>query len=516
MGKPKETIIKNFSGGMSDYLRQQKYNAGYLIKHFDIFSNPKKLIPYRDTETDIHDGIGATGMKARDARHFQLGLNGKLYALCKNASGYPEICSKADPTTGNWAVEATSVGNAARKTGCFVEWQGAWWMFSGTTNVSKWVIGGSFTNKVAVDAGDALGESITTVAHAVIGADDNLYMFYNDRVVRITPAGVVSDNVCTALPSDMRITSVCRYGTYLAIGMAYGTSATATPSGRSQVFIWDMVTDTTVSDVLDWGEGALTVLGEVEGRLIGVSNVYLEKSTADDDLSMGKGAMVIKSWSGGIVRTEKEIVANQAVTLGRFIKDVVIKDNRIYWVASVPFGTSTATESTFHLGIWSFGRKNKDSEFALSLDYIEDGVDASNFKIVSFGSAGNYWFINHSADGSISKTSDTATYTTTSVYESQLFGDGDNSKLVGVCVKTDPMPADGQIILKYMKDEETAWTTIFTNTTDNSISHKALNIESSGVELPDFREIRFRIESTGGAEPTVLFFFDEPKDDDIF
>lgn len=506
MGKIKEKIINRFDGGMSDYIRQEKYNTGSLIKHFDVFSNPKKLIPYRSTETDIHDGIGATGMKARDARHFQLGLDGKLYALCKNASGYPEICSKADPTTGNWAVETTAVGNSARVLGCFIEWQGAFWMFSGTTNVSKWIIGSTFTNTVAT-----LGENIVTTAQAVIGADDNLYMFYNDRVVRITPAGAVSDNVCEALPSDMRITSVAPYGTYLAIGMAYGTSATATPSGRSKVFIWDMVTDTTVADVLDWGEGALMCLGNVEGRIIGITDKYMSSA-----LGVKGGSMAIKSWAGGIVRTEKEIVVNQTVTLGRFIRDVVVKNNKIYWVASVPFGLSTATESTFNLGIWSYGRKNRNSEFALSLDFIEDGIDTSNFKIMSFGNAGNYWFINHSADGSISKTDDAGNYTTTSIYESQLFGNGDNNKLIGVRVMTDPMPTAGQIVLKYRTNESTSWTTIFTNTTNNSISHKAINIESSGVNLPEYRELQLRIESTGGAEPTGLSFKYEKKDDDVY
>ena len=511
MGKLYEPKFNRFDGGISDNGRELIQNKGQLVQHFDIFSNPYKLIPQRSTETDINDGIGADGMKARDARHFQLGLDGKLYALCKNGSGYAEVCSKADPTTGNWAVEATSASAAARVTGCFIEWQSSWWMFTSTNLVSKWVIGSTFTDNVAT-----LGEAIITTAQGVIGADDNLYMFYNNKVVRVTPAGVATDDVCQAIPSDMRITSACRWGNYLAIACAYGTSATATPSGRSQVFLWNMLTDTTVDDVLDFGEGALQIIGNIEGRIVGVSSESLEKSVAADDLSVGGGSMVVRLWSGGIPKIIKEVKANRVVTLGRFIRDVVIKDNRMYWVASIPFGTSTATESTFKLGIWGFGRKNSASEFALSLEYIEDGIDTSNWKIPSFGNAGNYWFINHSNDGSISKTDDTANYTTTSVYETQVFGNGSNQlKLVGVCLQTEKQPSGGQTIIKYKKDGETTWTTISTNTTDNVLFHKAIKMPN-GDNLPHYRELELRFESTGGTIITGYSFKYEKLDVDIY
>ena len=363
--------------------REQSSIVGSLIKHFNIFANRYKLTPYRSTEADENDGSTADGMKQYDVRHFKLGSNGKLYGLGKEGSGYPKVVSKADPTTGNWTLPATAEGNAARINGCFIEWQSAWWFFQGTNQLAKWVIGGSITNSVAT-----VGETITTVAQGIVGADDNLYLFYNDKVVRVSPAGVVTDDVLSALPSDMRITSATPYGNYIAIGMAFGTSATATPTGRSSVFIWDMVTTSTINDVIDWGEGALMCLGNIEGRIVGVSDKYLSSA-----LGLGTGSMVIRLWSGGIPQVYKEIVANQTVTLGRFLNECVVKNNKFYWVASVPFGLSTATESTFHLGIWVFGRKNINSDFTLALDYIEEGIDTDNFKINSFGNAGDYFFI---------------------------------------------------------------------------------------------------------------------------
>ena len=80
---------------------------------------------------------------------------------------------------------------------------------------------------------------------------------------------------------------------------------------------------------------------------------------------------------------------------------------------------------------------------------------------------------------------------------------------------TAPMASGATLVLKYRKDEETSWTQIYSDGTDNSISHSAINIESSGDNLPEYKEIQFRIESTGGAEITGLKFKSEEIDKDL-
>ena len=518
MGKIIPTKIVRFDGGQSDDPRAPVLNQGSLLKHFDCFSNPFKLTPYRSPEADHATNVSATDAKQYDIRDFQLGSDGELYGLGKNGSGYPKVLKKTDPTTGNWlasdetnAATAIGEGNAARINGCFIEWQGSFWFFQGTNQIARVLISsGVITNSVAT-----VGATITSVAQGII-ANNTLYLFYNNRVVTVSAAGAVSDNVFTTLPSDMRITSVARFGAYLMLGMAYGTATTTKPVGRSIVVQWDMNSTTTPSDTLDWGEGALRVLGNVEGRICGVSDKYLSSS-----LGLTRGSMVVRLWAGGSPQVIKEVVANQTVTadtatITRFPNQVVIKGSKMYWVASVPFGLSTATQSTHHLGIWVFGRKNVDSNFTISLDYIIDSlIDTANFYINSFGAAGDFWLINHSADGSIAKTDDAANYTETSIYDSQIFNGGDLASyksLVDVTVGTVYLPAVGQIICSYRIDNETSYTPIFTNTTDNSISHTANNIESSGAALPkSYKELQIRVESTGGAEITELSFNEESK-----
>lgn len=511
--------INRFDEGISDDPREpiSERNAASLIQHFDCFSNPFKLTPYRATEADHATNVSSTAAKAFDIRHFKYSSAGLLWGLGENGSGQPKVLRKADPTTGNWlasdgsaAATAIGEGNAAQILGCFFEWASRFWLFQGTNQVAAVLISsGVITNSITT-----VGETIITVADGVVAPDGNAYAAYNNKVIRISSAAAVTDNVAPTIPADMRITSLEVVGSYLVIGCAYGTSATQSPIGLSKVFIWDLVV-TTFIDVVDWGEGALMVLGNVEGNLIGISDKYLSSA-----LGLSRGSMVIRIWTGGSQSAVlKEIVANQAVTLGRFLRDRVIKNNKLYWVASVPFGASTSTESTFHLGIWAFGRKNINGQFTLSLDYVVEGIDASNFLISSFGAAGDYWFVNHSNDGSIAKTDDTATYTNTSIYDTQIWkpaGARKRKKLLGITVDTEALASGEQVVLKYKKDEETSFTTILTHDTDNALYKSAINIESSGVNLPEFREIILRAESTGGAKITNIFALAEDLDSDLY
>lgn len=513
MGKIYETKIRKFDGGISDDTRKPQSNVGAMVKHFDIWSNPYRLTPYRSTENESST-VSVADLKTYDLLHFLLGLNGKMYALGKDGSGFPQILQKTDPTTGNWSLPATSTGNAARIKGFFMEWQSALWFLQGTNQVGKWTIDSTVTNSVAT-----VGSTITTTCQGVIFGD-NMFGVYNNKIFKVSAAGAVTDDVSPALPSDMRITSLCVWGNYIMIGMAYGTSATASPTGRSLVFQWDGSSTSAFNDRIDWGEGALMALGNIEGMICGVSNKYLETPSGLTSLAAGAGAMVIRLWGGGVPRVMKEVVGNQSVTLGRMLQEVVVKNNKMYWVASVPMNQSTSTESTYHLGIWAFGRKNQNSDFALSLDYIVNAVvDTSNFKIVSFGNAGNYWFLNHSNDGSVVKTDDATNYTETSIYETQIFGTENASiekKLLGVTVDMVALPTAGQVVLKYRINEETSYTTIFTYTTDNGISHSAVNIESSGDNLPQYRELQLRVESTGGAEITGISLKAEEVDTKMY
>ncbi|GAH30408.1 unnamed protein product, partial [marine sediment metagenome] len=74
------------------------------------------------------------------------------------------------------------------------------------------------------------------------------------------------------------ITSICEFGNYLAIG-----AAPLSGLGGSVVYLWDRDSSlTTLSEIIDFGEGNLRVLEEIDGVLIGISSVGGTSDRFDD------------------------------------------------------------------------------------------------------------------------------------------------------------------------------------------------------------------------------------------
>lgn len=487
MSKIAEIKINNFSGGVSDDPREENATKFQISKHFDIFSQPNRLTPYRSLESDSNDGSTADGMKQYVVKDFlYASASAKLYGLGKVvASGVTKIFYKSDATTGNWTLPASSEGDGAVQNGCLVEYKDYLWGFQGTTQVWKWgVLSGSpsITNSAGTVA------TITSVAQGVIAKDDNLYLPYNNKLVRVIANGTVSDAVLT-LPTNFKITSICNYGNYLAIGCA----PISTYNGVSKVFLWNL-TSSDVQEVIDWGEGELRILENIEGMLIGVTDRYLNNATG-----AGKGSMIIQSYSGGSPQVEKEVFT-QALSGKTIPLSKATRNNRLFWAAKI-MTNSAGTE--YNEGLWSFGRKNALYPFALSLDIIDENIDTDG--IQGFGTAANYFFITHSNDGTIDKTNDASTYAFTSEYTSQIinFGDaGVEKQLLGISITTAPLPASSTVTVSYRIDDDTSYTTIGTMTTQGEVSRDIVNVESTGADFAAFKEIQFKIQSTGGAEIT--------------
>lgn len=489
MYKPLEIKVNRFDGGIADDPRKQTQNEFQITQHFDIFSQPNKLIPYRSLEADTETSVSSTDLKQYQVKDFvYASASAKLYGLGQTGAGLTKIVQKADATTGVWTLPASSEGNGAVKNDCFFEYKDYLWGFQGTNQIFKWgLLSGtpSITNSA-----DTVASTIVSVADGIIAADGNAYMAYNNVIVRIAPDTTTITDSAKTVPDTYRITSLANYGSYMAIGCSPKSSF----NGQSKVFIWNLSSDLFVETV-DWGEGDLRVLDNVEGVLVGITDRYLNNATG-----AGKGSMVIQVYQGGASRVVKEIFT-QALTGKTIPLSKFVKNNRLFWAAKI-MTNSAGTE--YQEGIWSFGRKSGDYNFAVTLDHIDQNVNTSGIQAI--GNAANYIFITHSNDGSVDKTNDSATYAFTSIYESQIFDFGDvtvNKKLDSFTLYTAPLPASSSMTVKYKKDADTSWTTIGTLSTTGALSREFVNIESTGLALPFFHEIRFRLESvTGGGEVT--------------
>lgn len=486
MAKTVEITVDDFSGGIADDVRKSTASEFTITKHFDIFSNPKRLTPYRSLEADTETSVSSTDLKQYFVRDFLYTTgSAKLYGLGQTGAGLTKIVYKADATTGTWTLPASSEGNGAVKNGCLVEYKDYIWGFQGTTQVFKW---GLLSGTPAITNTAGTVGTITSVAQGVIAKDDQLYLPYNNKIVRVSAGGTVSDAVLT-IPTQFKITSICNFGNYLAIAAA----PISNYAGSSKVFLWNLTSDD-VQEVIDWGEGEIRVLETIEGILVGVTDRYLNNATG-----AGTGSMIVQVYSGGVPQTIKEIYT-KALTGKAMPISKTVKNNRLFWSAKI---MTNASGTEYDEGIWSFGRKNVNYPYTLTLDVIDENVNTSG--IQSFGAAANYFFVAHSNDGSVDKTNDSAIYTFSSVYQSQIINFGDTTsdkRLESVKVHFRKLASGESITLKYRVDGATAWTTVGTTSTAGDLSHTFLNIESTGDAFSSGREYEFRIESTGGAEIT--------------
>lgn len=569
----------SFYGGVADdartplHYRRKIFSTDEFViaKHFDIFTQPFRLVPYRSLIADTNDGSTSTGMKQYFVKDFlYASASTKLYGLGQNGSAKTKVVYKADATTGNWTLPASSEGNGAVLNGCLVEYKDYLWGFQGTTQVWKWGLlsgAGTITNTAgtvgtvystvtvatinaggsgynvndvltvatgnksatvivtAVSAGvitavtilapgynytagsgvattvspvggtgatlnitvGDTSDTISSVAQGVIAKDDNLYLAYNNIIVRVYPSGTVQDQALK-LPTNLKINSICNFGNYLAIGCAPKNPF----NGVSKVYLWNL-TSPDIQESIDWGEGELRILETIDGMLVGITDRYLNNS-----VGAGKGSMIIQTYSGGSPLVVKEIFTQKLT--GQVIPQTKsVKNNRLFFAAKI-FTNTAGTE--YNEGLWSYGRKNGSYPSALSLDIIDENVTTSG--IQSFGTAANYFFVAHSADGSIDKTDSSANYTFTSIIETLLFdfvsADADK-RLTSVKVFF-PLITTGQsCTLKYKTDEATSWTTIGTYNTVGGLAHTFVNLEASGnASFSTGKEIQLRLESTGGLE----------------
>ncbi len=485
MSKSIEIRINDFFGGISDDPRNVSTNAFSISKHFDIFSNPSKMVPYRSLEADTDDGSTSTGMKQYGVKDFVYASgSSKLYGLGQTAGGLTKIVYKSDATVGNWTLPASSEGNGAVWNGCLVEYKDYLWGFQGVQDVFRW---GLLSGTPSITNSQGTVGGISSVAQGVIAKDDNLYLPYNNKLVRVTSGGTVNDAVLT-LPTNFKITSICNYGNYLAIACA----PVSTFNGTSKVFLWNL-TSPDVTEAVDWGEGELRVLETIEGLLVGITDRYLNNSTG-----AGRGSLIVQVYSGGSPQVIKEVFTQALVGKTMPISKAT-KNNRVFFAAKV---MTNAAGTEYNEGIWSFGRKNAQYPYTLTLDIIDENINTSG--IQAFGTAANYFFVAHSADGSIDKTNDAATYAFTSIYESQIFdfGEGEADKRLEAVQVMFRKLATGEVVTaKYKVDGATAWTTIGTFNTVGALSRSFLNLEAaSNAAFAGGREYEFRFESTGGLE----------------
>ena len=543
MGKIR-TQLNWFSGGITNDPRDPARNVARYVANFDILTSPRKMIPYRSSESG-EDTV------ARTIRNYQVavrtGSTFSLYGMGRTsaASDVVEIYYK-DLTIGadndlddaQWTETANNVSASGAPSYVFFTYYRQTGRIYGAKGGNTYFAYDP-TGSVAFDEDGATHSASATYTELSPGVihskDDNLYVGrYNNAGAGGSKSFVDKNDSGTwslaalTLPDHYIPTSICEWGNFLAIGCAHSDGVS-----NSRIFLWDRSETTPVlAESIDAGSGSLIILEEVDGELIAIS----QKGGRAGDFGLvprsapvHRNKVIFRRLDGNTMVKIFELQADHAdytstttintTQLGATKRKV---DNRLLFEMLIELNGAVRS------GIWSIGRSGPGQPFSL----IHERTPNNNTALTSastsgprgFFIAGDFLFQSYSSAGTfaISKTDDTATYSHNSVWESKIFDGRDSNDpsidasyykdLHEISIQTEELPTDGSVTVDYQVDENIgseSWTTLFTHSTDDSVSHSR---HSGGATMPkDYKQISFRILATGGAIVTGFVFDEEEK-----
>lgn len=452
-------------GGITDDLRSETGVSFDVIKNFDLSDSIAALTPHRNLEADDSG--------SRDIQAFEY-ANGTFYGLGVDTSAGTKIefYTKSPLTTGSWS---SATGGQSTGTSTLIGLP---------KHYKNYIYGVHQTNKVFqygditgtpsfTDGHGTLSHSPTFAGDPIIAKDDVLYIPYDNKLASID--GTTFTATVLTLPDNLTIRSLENWGSYLAIGCS-GDGITV----NSKMFLWNLI-DADVTEVVDFGKEQLFHIGSVDGSLIGVS-LSTSASVAFSQRIM------VRTWSGG---DKASVIFNKK--LGKSGHSILpyksVEENIMYFCLAVNSDAEPHTQ-----GVWSVGRKNRNYPFRVNheLKSINDDIETNTN---GFFKVGDYFWIAHGTTGEIERTSDTATYTATSLMETEKIIGSDIS-LKKAAIKMGVIfeqVSGGTVVLKYRVDSDSSWTTAFSASTTSATS------AFSEILPDDWNEIQLRTESTGGA-----------------
>ena len=494
MGKTIERTITNFSKGMTNDSLISDTRFAQLVRNFDISTDKHKLIPFRSSEDG--DSGSATSQKQNFTLAIRSGVAYNLFSLgVKSGGALAEVLRKTLGTGGSgdmgdngWSSPTKNqAASGSTSFNLFV-------YYKYTTIANSRIFGASGGTRIwsfdptSTEDFDDAGHNLTytNIAQGLVHTDDILYIPYDNKIAK-NNQGAWTD-IALTLPANFKITSIASYGNYLAIAVAPLSNI-----GNSKVFLWD-TTSTSWNEEIDWGRGSLQVLDELDGFLVGVSYNPLG--------IIFKPRVIFKYSTGGKPITFRELINEEEFASGDLPISKQKANDSIYFLMSIKLSGNEEH------GLWRISR-TKEGAFSVVMDRTPNNDTAlTSGSMRGFFFVGDYLFLSYldSSAFVMSKTNNSNLHAITGTYDIKILNDINSKttkKLIGVTLMTEFLPANGKVSLSYKKDEETSFTKIFDNTTLNSISHSAINIESSGLTLPEFKELTLRLQSTAKVGATT-------------
>ncbi len=507
--KQPQLQISNFGGGMDSELRGTASNKFWYSENLDTGQNQHSLkqIISNQAENSNSYNTGFSIVKMIEVGSTVFGLGQDL------VNQRTTLYKKSNVLTDNWTAIVTNTNGGFIANDPLLVSDGTYVYFDTGGPGSTYYIGqhtiGSSTNLTWSSSPDG------NMKGGVIGSDGIPYGYIGHKIYKIVSTTSVDLNITPALSTNQTIVQVVAYQNYLAIFC----TATAEPS---KMYLCDKGIGNPAVDVADIG------LGNVSGGCVQDGSLFTVLSFKNNR------GFRIKQYSGGQFTTVYTYIGRYNRSgnnnFGFPVSYLKAYSGWAYFI--IQLSRPDSTVENYEWAIARFGRKDSSLPYSFSIfktlnttsstTYASTGNDfliiedlisnpASSQPILAI-----YAVIQNLVSATTFFASSTGTYTEAGVYESfkMNFGDSTTSKQLDVIsTQFAPLTSSGSIILKYKKDEETNWTTLFTDTELNNISHDCRKVEPTGANLPIFKEIQFRLEINGGAELTGYKFKVNPLND---
>lgn len=476
-------IINQFDGGQAQDIRTTSNGQSSNSVNFDTYSLPNTIIPHPDLEAETYSGGTITDFDITDVVPVKISGNLELIGFGRESAASTKASffqkSSNSDITAAWSKVATTSGSATPMKGTLVEYKGAAYAIDSVHNLAKYTTPSTYTS-----VGTIIVSSTDMVPKPFMHPDDKVLYFGAGNVLA-SYDGSTFDGSILILPESVRITSLTNYGGYLAIA-----TESVTGESISQVFIWDRDTSlTTVTDIINFGTEKLKVLENIDNVLIGVSAT----ENIGGFTTTEQYKLVVRAYAGGTPQVIKEYITSSTKRLRAFKAK---QNSRLYF----GFDTDDA--------IWVVGKNPQGRWFCSRDRFIRNGsVITGTLDGLSF--VGDVAFIafTDGGVGSYLYRTDLASFADTSVYETTInpgmtVGDREKKKkLKAVRVSWQAPVTNGAIALSYSTDTYgTSYTTILSSSQSSSGVYSIDAVkENTGTPFKDFREIMFRITSTGAA-----------------
>lgn len=481
-------ILNKWDGGSAEDIRTTNQNQSEYSQNFDIFTEPYRLLPLRDSIAETPDvatddsEISDIGICTISGTDYIVGI-GFESSVSTAMSFYTKTSA-----VGTFTKQASASGNT------FVKGSGVIYKtlaFGVDDN-------GSGTYRLIRFNG---ASSVTTIGSitATSGKPAKCFVHPEDNILYVVVDNVISKwdgstftNYTSILPQYYSATSLTNYGGYLAITMNSNQGA-----NKPTCFLWGRDgTLNTLQGSISLGEGYVGIVENLDNNLIFVMSPFSGDSIAN---FLIQNKVIIKVYSGGAVETIKEINDNSTISIGRVSTIKAKRNNRVY------FGFSNSA------CVWSFG-KNKEGRYTITQDrFMKNGTTIATFKGISI--IGDVMWVlgfDGSADvlmrTKLDLLGESVTYTGTSVYRTTInpnmpINDRYKEKqLQAFCISYTAI-GTGTVALKYSVDGSTFTTAISQTTASGEYSIEATaQADGSPFDIKKGRELQFQIESTGGAK----------------